>query len=141
MSWFTQLEKLSDIPACSYEGYLWQSDKDAPERIGNIPAAFEKDGIPSNPFILESHLFCREQEISVSVRHSQGRYLIHLFELKKIPTECVLTVENYLAHQALGGSLSFKEVWVPEKDDNCAGMDVLTKSGSVFTGFTKEQQQ
>lgn len=136
MAWHKQLKSLKEIPDKDFNGYLWLSDESIPKNIKNVSIqAYEEDGNPTHPFIREAYLFNEEEQISVSVQHIPGRYLIHLFDLKELPANCEITEQKILAHKQLGKKLIFKEIWIPEEDVLCMKWPVLTKKVSVFCGI------
>ena len=128
-----QLNKISEISNLDYVGYYWLSDSDKPERIQSVQELekYEKDGEPTNPFILEAALYSEDSNASVSVRHSDGRYLINEFEISKFQT----ANHSYLANASLSKNINLTELWLEETDENCEDMKVLTKKAVVFTGF------
>lgn len=138
MSWYKKLNILSDIPDYEYEGYLWMANEENPQPISNrsklLP--YQNGEKPSVPFILEANLYCKDEDVSISVRHVAGDYLIYQFMLKKLGDNKDNMVEkNYIAYKNPGKILCFKEIWMPEKDIFCENMEVLTKQVVVFTGF------
>jgi CRISPR type III-associated protein (TIGR04423 family) len=137
MNWCKKIQNLNDIPKSKYIGYLWQSDKEAPIFIQEIDSKkYETDGVPNNPFIQEAYLFDKEKNISVSIKHSTGKYLIFQYKLDEIEA-AEFETNIFLAHNKLPGNLLFNEIWIPEKDENCAGLEVLCKKAVVFVGFDK----
>lgn len=140
MSWCEKIKTLKDIPVKEYDGYYWDSDSQAPVRVraGSLPDQFLTGGTnPTNHFILEAHFYCKEDNTSVSIRHVPGSYLIHKYNLSMLDPSA-LTKREMLAHKALDGKLIFKEVWLPVADEQCAGLEVLTRQALVFCGFDQE---
>ena len=140
MSWYQKLNAIADIPDYEYTGYSWISNNKEPQFILNksdlLP--YQNKEKPSVPFILEAYLYCKNEDISISVRHVSGCYLIYQFMLKKLGENKDNVVEkNYIAHKNLGEMLCFKEIWLPEEDKFCEGMEILKKQIVVFTGFAK----
>lgn len=138
MAWHSKLNSLSQIPALTYEGYYWASDSDVPVKATSVPTGYEINGQPANPFILEAHFYCDTENISISVRHVSGRYLISQYNLSEL-AEDNLVEKSYLAHRSLGGSLRFKDIWLAEPDPLCENMAVLTKKATVFKGFENKE--
>jgi len=142
MRWHKKLNVLSEIPDANYQGYLWVSDETTPDTITKLIASqYEQNGKPANPFIREAFLYDPNKQISISVRHVPGRYLIDLFDLKKLPGEFELTEQKYLANRKIGSRLIFKEIWAPEPDENCEGLPVLRKKATVFCGIEKLKEE
>jgi len=141
VSWFKTLQKLTEIPEGTYEGYLWLSDEEAPRLVNTLePERYERNGLPANPFIREGFLFDEKAGVSVAIRHVPGKYHIHSVFLEQLPQEREEHALTFLAHKALPGPLKFREIWLPEPDDLCDGLNVLRKKAVIFTGFDKEVQ-
>ena len=129
---------LTDIPKESrYTGYLWQSDQSSPMVFrGEALPAF---GSGTNPFIIEGQLYNKDNDLSYSIKFVDGKYLVKEFDLKE--PETFKPIEKcYLANRLDGvAMLCFKEYWQPEKDECCAGMDVLKPAALVFVGFNYKE--
>ena len=130
------MESINSIPKNIYEGYIWYSNSKEPIVIKGEEFSFnEKEN--SNPFVIEALLFDRKNQISITVKHT-GRYIIQMVDLKNLPNGSILSgSKKYFPHR-LGNSVSkvcFKQLWIPEKDDNCEGMNVLVIKAFIFTGF------
>jgi len=140
MSWHKGLNSLSEIPQGHYEGYFWTSDEDKPHVCSEISAEqYEINGKPAHPFIREAMLFDKETGYSISVRHLPGEYMIHQYSTFEFPAEAKAEEVYYLAQGRLGKSkLKFIELWLPEPNENCENMNVLTKKALVFAGFEEK---
>jgi len=127
------INKLSDIPQKKYQGYVWYSDEKAPKVLHNEEYRFNEEDI--NPYVVEALLYCREDNTSVMMQHS-GKYTGYQFDLNNLPEGAQLEEKEYLPHR-LGdvSKVCFKQLWIPEPDDNCEGMEVLTLKAIIFTGF------
>lgn len=138
MEWIKIYKELAEIPQRKYQGYIWKSDQEYPEVLQE-PKLFEFKDNDLNPFIQEALLYCREENASVMVRHT-GAYQITEFDLNKIPNEAELKEKKYYPHRLNIGSkkVCISQLWFPEKDENCDGMEVLTIKAHVFTGFSNE---
>lgn len=135
-----QLSTISNIADHKYVGYYWLSNESKPRLFTSVNdlKPFEIDGKPTNPFILEAALYSPDDNISVSIRHNDSKYLINEVNLTDYSNEQIVEL-SYLAHKALEcEKVNYTELWIPETDDNCEGMEVLTKKATVFTGFDKE---
>ncbi len=142
MSWHKSLKSLNEIPDGNYQGYIWISDKETPQKITIIDVKkYEnnQNNIPENPFIREGFLYDEENEISISITHIPDKYMINMFQLKQIPQNCEIKDRTFLAHKNLHGKLCFRDIWLPEKDEICENFEVLQKMAVVFTGFEKEE--
>lgn len=129
-----KLNSLTEIPHYKYEGYLWLSDKTEPKVLKD--EEFNSNEIKQNPFIIEGLLWAKKERVSIHIRHT-GRYLIHKYEVNT--PDSSKDVKQYLAHKIEGiEKLKFKQLWEPEKDPLCEGMEVLKMKALVFTGFVYE---
>lgn len=133
----TPYTMLTDIPGRKYEGYIWESDKEYPQVLQNEEFQFGERS-DSNPFIVEALLYCKQEEVSISVRHT-GRYHIREFNLKNLPEGHELVDKKYYQHRLNIGDkkVCFQQLWLPEPDPNCEGMEVLQLKAHIFTGFEK----
>lgn len=128
-----KLNSLTEIPDYDYEGYVWMSDEKEPKVLKNKKFTFNED--QQNPFIVEGLLWAKKEGVSIHIRHT-GRYLINLVELDKVPHIEESEEVQYLAHRVIGvKNLKFMQLWEPEKDPLCEGMEVLKMKALVFIGF------
>lgn len=142
------------IDKATYEGYMWESDKIAPEIYhGKEEIGFSlTDG--ENPFIVEGQLYDKENDLSISIRFVDGKYLITRFDGKRgifikgnsgeengIPPMKYETGEEelYIPNSAMrleSKVLKFIRLWKEEDaDDDSYGFKTLCPSGLVFKGF------
>jgi len=134
-----QYQQITEIPKMSFEGYIWMSDREQPEVLHN--KTFDFSTITLNPFIIEALLYNATDNISIHIQHT-GQYQIYEYNLKQFPHE-QLVPKEYLPHR-LGENVKkviFKQLWIPETDDNCEGMEVLTLKAVVFCGFIKKEKK
>lgn len=135
-----QLTNLFDIPNKKYQGYVWLSNAAKPVVLNSEYHDFSQIGI--NPFVIEALLWCEEDQISVVVRHT-GTYRIHEYDLKSLAPGAELVEKEFLPHR-LGSyikKVKFKQLWLPEQDQNCEGLYVLTMKALIFTGFKYKTQK
>ncbi|MDO9154290.1 MAG: TIGR04423 family type III CRISPR-associated protein [Paludibacter sp.] len=126
--------KLTDIPNYSYEGYIWMSDKNKPTVLNN--GSFDFSKISINPFIIEGLLYSKKENISIHIQHT-GEYQIFEYHLNDYTPDSFVEKE-YLPHRLENVSkVKFKQIWLPEQDENCVGMEVLILKSIVFCGFKK----
>lgn len=130
-------KSLTTIPERKYQGYIWCSGKDKPEVLEEYKS-FKFPEIQTNPFIVEALLYCKEKNVSVMVRHT-GNYQIREYDLNSLPEGYELEEKKYIPHRLDSGGkkVCLKQLWLPEKDPNCEGMEVLTLKAHIFTGFSK----
>lgn len=132
--YITEYGQLTDIPKRPYTGYIWKSDQRYPEVLDgtkDVTVTAEE-----NPFIVEALLFDEGANISVMVKHT-GSYLIKEFDLKALPKKAKKVPKEYFSHRLDGvKKMKFKQIWLPEEDENCKGMEVLKLNATVFTGFS-----
>ena len=134
MSPIIKHQSLSDIPNLPYEGYVWMSDEKDPKVLNK--ESFDFNTIGTNPFVIEALLYNKAQNISIHIQHT-GEYQIFEYHLNDFSKEN-LVEKDYLPHRLDGvKNVSFKQIWLPEPDENCAGMDVLNLKAIVFCGFKK----
>ena len=127
------MNKLSEIKNRKYSGYIWMSDAKEPKVLNNKEFDFSTIGV--NPFIIEALLYCEEKKTSLTIRHT-GKYHIIEIVLNDLPEGAELEDVEYLPHRLKGvDKVCFKQLWVPEKDDNCEAWPVLKMKALVFTGF------
>lgn len=125
---------ITNIPKIKYEGYVWLSNEKYPVVLDKQEYDFTQ--VKDNPFVIEALLWNAEEEISIMVRHT-GKYHIQEFKLKELPIGHELVEKVYLPHR-LGDKVKhvyFQQLWIPEPDAFCAGMEVMTMKALIFTGF------
>ena len=136
MEWSKQI-KITEIPKIKYVGYFWISDKNKPQTIENIEEFnkyCDKNGMPTNPFILESNLYNKEEKISINIKHISGKYIVTQYNLKDLKKEN-FNDKTYLLNSHIGKKIQFKEVWIEEKEETCEQMEVMKKQAIVFVGL------
>jgi len=127
--------KINDIKSRKYEGYVWFSDHEKPKVLHNESYDFSKHNNTENPFIIEALLYANDENISVSVKHT-GKYQIHEIDLNDLPEGADFQEIKYLPHRLNGvKKVKFKQLWLPEEDENCNNWEVLKMKALVFTGF------
>lgn len=130
-------ESLKNIPNLTYEGYVWMSDKEYPIVLNGETYDFSE--INTNPFIIEALLYNKEEKKSIHVQHS-GEYQIFEYDLSKLE-KSNLVEKEYLPHRLKDvEKVLIKQIWLPEKDENCAGFDVLKLKAIVFCGFKNKEK-
>ncbi len=146
-NFITPYTELAQIPKRKYQGYIWYSDGE--QKIGeskqkpDVLKEFKEFSFAeteSNPFVIEALLYSKEEDISVMVRHT-GKYHITEYNLKELPKNAILETEKeYFPHRLdINNKVCFKQLWIPEKDSNCADMEVLNLKAIIFTGFNHTQ--
>lgn len=125
---------INEIPNRNYEGYVWLSNEKKPFILPDESFDFSK--VEANPFVVEALLFDKSENKSIHVQHT-GEYQIFEYDLKRIE-ESSIENKEYLPHRLKDvKNVLFKQIWLPEKDDNCAGFEVLKLKAIVFCGFKK----
>ena len=132
------MNNLSAIKNRKYSGYIWMSDEKEPKILNDEEFVFSTIG--TNPFIIEALLYCKEENVSLTIRHT-GKYHIHEIQLNKYTNENLVDIA-YLPHRLKDEKkaidvkkVCFKQLWTPENDANCEGWPVLKMKALVFTGF------
>jgi CRISPR type III-associated protein (TIGR04423 family) len=137
---FNEFASLSDIPRLRYEGYYWLSDSSNAVLVNDETVdftAFEIEGIPQNPFIQEANLYCKDSEVSISVRHIDSGYMISSVNWME-GNEVEVEKRCFIGHNGVGNrKLTFLEAWVQKKDLHCEDFSVLIPAGIGFTGFSE----
>lgn len=134
MKGIRKIDKLTEIPAYKYEGYVWMSDAKEPKVLNN--ERFDFESIKTNPFVIEALLYSPDEEVSIHVQHT-GDYQMYAYSLKEF-SQLEISEKEYLSHRLKNVSkLKFKQLWLPEADANCEGMEVMTLKAIVFCGFLK----
>ena len=129
-----KIDMLTEIPAFKYEGYVWMSDAKEPKVLNH--ESFDFESIKTNPFVIEALLYSPDEEVSIHVQHT-GDYQIYAYSLKEF-SQSEIYEKEYLSHRLEDVSrLKFKQLWLPNTDTNCEGMEVLTLKAIVFCGFLK----
>ncbi len=133
------MNNLSEIKNRKYSGYIWMSDAKEPNVLNQEKFDFASIGI--NPFIIEALLYCEEEKVSLTIRHT-GKYHINEIDLNSLPEGAELENVEYLPHRLTDkekgidvDKVQFKQLWIPEKDENCENLPVLKMKALVFTGF------
>jgi CRISPR type III-associated protein (TIGR04423 family) len=127
--------KINELNNIKFEGYVWLSNSEKPIILPKENVDFSKYEEGKNPFIVEALLYSREQNKSVIIRHT-GKYHIYEYDLNNLPDGAVLEDVEYLPHRLDGvKKVCFKQLWLPEEDENCEKMKVLKMKALIFTGF------
>lgn len=125
---------ITDIPIVKYEGYVWLSDEKYPIVLDKQEYDFTK--VKESQFVIEALLWNAEEATSIMVRHT-GKYHVRKFKLNELPEKSELVDKVYLPHR-LGNKVKyvcFKQLWTPESDPLCEGMEVMTMKALIFIGF------
>lgn len=128
------MKAITNIPKRKYDGYVWLSNEKYPIVLDKQEYDFSQ--VKENPFVIEALLWNEEEKNSIMVRHT-GKYHIQEFKLDKLPVGHELVEKVYLPHR-LGDKVKhvcFQQLWIPEPDAFCAGMEVMTMKALIFTGF------
>ena len=145
--------KTNHIQPGNYVGYLWYSDKTAPDVLNGVQLTdvLRPD---ENPFVIEGQLWDETQQVSYSIRYVvsndgqqgiSGHYVIQQWNLKNdFPTSDFDHTElEALPNQAFSkeaGKLLFRRYWKAEKDELCEDMKVLNPHALVFVGFKNRKE-
>lgn len=128
------IKDFNNIDFSKYIGYYWNSDAEKP-----IQSNFKKISENTLPFVIEGYLYNEHEEISISVKNYNGKYIINQFDLNNIGENLRLSKEiEYPAYSSkLKGvkKLKFKELQEKMSDDN--GFFVWEKVANIFVGFVK----
>ena len=126
--------KQADIPALSYEGYLWYSDNKSPLIINGD---FKSNLLSELPFVIEGNLWAEKEKLSISIKHINGAYLISPFSLN--------TIDNLdsKSKKFLSSIVNFTQYkiyqhWESDENENCENMLVAKPLWFAFVGFIKD---
>lgn len=115
-----------------YQGYLWFSDSAEPKVYdGELIDSTLFDSV--NPFIIEGYLYNSDKNVSYSIKYVDGETIVKEYS-------CDALFKNnaeklFYANRMGDRLLKFLDVWTPEKDPLCEGMEVLQPKAKVFVGF------
>lgn len=124
----------------SFEGYYWLSNEDRPVNLKGHLDDFKKSLDPIVPFIVEANLFNEKEQISISLKHIEGKYIITRVDLKQPKENIQLSEED--SFKTIDGFNDIKVVnlWQAEEDELLEGMEVMTPLMTVFTGFKNSKK-
>lgn len=131
------MKNISEIKKRKYEGYVWMSDEKTPKVLYGKEEYDFASIATQNPFVIEALLWSEKDNISVHVRHT-GKYHIHEYELNELSKidGVELVEKSFLPHRLEKVErVKFKQLWLPEPDENCIKIPVLTMKALIFTGF------
>jgi CRISPR type III-associated protein (TIGR04423 family) len=130
---------ITDIPTIKYEGYVWLSNEKYPTVLDKQEYDFTK--VKENPFVIETLLWNDEEKTSIMIRHT-GKYHVQVFKLKELPAGHKLEEKVYLPHRLdKVQHVYFQQLWIPEPDAFCEGMEVMTMKALIFTGFNSSTEK
>lgn len=117
-----------------YEGYIWYSN----DRKPKVNPKITKEDFKILPFIIEGNLYCKDKNISISIKNYDGKYHVYQVELNNFSKD-QFTEQQYLSHGLNGVSkLKMLHYWKEsEPDELLAGMKTLLPSWQAFAGFIK----
>lgn len=139
----------------NFEGYLWDSDKQAPEVYcgEKLLSSYIFDN-EINPFIIEGQLFDALTGQSVSIKYVDGEYKIKKYFIDKKNGNLFYSVtkDDYVEKKDIiicevkdlyfkgssklkGHNLHFYELWEEKPDSLCCDMKVLEATKVIFAGF------
>jgi len=134
MNPYQQISNLSEIPSDKkYSGYYWMSDEREPKLVDG---EFNPPLNGNNPFIIEANLYAKD-EISVSIEHIDGKYLIGIVDWNLVDETTILESQTYLGRGLKEKSVCLAHAWIPVIDPECARMEVLQPAWRAFKGFVK----
>jgi CRISPR type III-associated protein (TIGR04423 family) len=127
-----RLDSLADIKGGNYVGYYWLSGEENPIMIRG---SFEPTLTDESLFVVEAMLWDETNKQSIIITNT-GRYQIFEYNLNQLPKNAVLECKAYMPHRLTNvKTVQFKQLWLPEKDENCCDMEVLKLKAQIFVGF------
>ena len=126
---------ITDIPLKEYEGYLWFSDQKRPSYITSSKP-FRKEDLTKHPFVVEGALYSKEDNLSISIRSIDGRYLIHQFDLSALQNNRYRQIEQeWFVSKDSQRKVKMAEIWELTSDKLCEDMETYRPAFKVFMGF------
>lgn len=127
-----ELEKIINE---KFEGYFWLSNEDEPANLDGHLKEFKDSLQQEIPFVIEANFYNKTDNISISLRHVEGRYLITQIDLNKKGEG--IKASDGLHFKAIKGFEEVKiiNLWQAEPDDMLEGMEVMQPILSIFAGF------
>ncbi len=122
--------EMADIPDHNYSGYVWYSDAEKPIII-ETKEPFHLDMLTELPFIIEGHLFCESEQISIQIKNIDGQYHFAEIDINGLLDQA----KNYVGHD-LNTDYKMVEAWEEYPDPLCTGMMTLRPAWRAFAGFT-----
>ena len=123
---------IEDIPAFNFEGYYWYSNAQKPVILENSP--IDRSVFKGFPFVIEANFYAHKEQISISVKHIDGRYHILQYDLSDI-SDIKKKARYYEGHDLDGRNFLLYEGWYPVADPLLEGMETLQPGGIAFIGF------
>ena len=144
------LSSLSDIPSdIEYSGYVWISNDPKPIVIIDNTYDFSKKF--DKAYIIEAYLYSKEKNLSISVKHLDGKDLISQIDLNGLDISKEnenISKHRYIADAAITNKykeitdenkkviyLDFIQYWDYEEDELCENLKVLKPTWVAFVGF------
>lgn len=129
------------IEKSNYEGYVWYSDQKNP---GIIQGEWEID-IPDsrNPFIIEGHLYDRQNNVSIRIQYVDGHYLLHKKHIEELDFNSINVDRIDFQPSKMPNkitALQFLRYWKEgPADPLCENMTALQPDELVFVGFKMKE--
>ena len=130
-NWTARVNSINDIEGTSWQGYYWMSDAERPISVdGNF-----KPDIKNN-FIVEALMHDKIKNESIYITHC-GTYQITHYKLDMVKDYIEPYDEKSYLPLRLENvkKINFVKVWLPQEDEHCEDMEVLTLKAIVFTGY------
>lgn len=127
-----------------YSGYVWMSDSNKPIVLHNEEYSLEIAD-DANPFVIEAQLYSSKDNVSVSVKYVDGKYIVKEYENVSPESKSdTITFKEYVANPRIGNdALLFLQYWEEKEDDNVnplrCDMKELRPGKLVFVGFKKKE--
>lgn len=138
---YTLTNNMDDYRNLEFTGYCWMSDEQFPRIVDGV---FALPAIGKNPFVAEANLYSKNQQISISIEHNDGRYLVGIVDWNEANKDNSFELEEqtYLSHRLteLPGGQNLKEIimvraWVAVEEPLCENMEELRPAWRAFKGF------
>lgn len=121
------------------QGYVWMSDRTAPEVYDHDRECELALDEAANPFVNEAFLYDTQTRVSTYIRYADGKYTVTSRSMSEISEKEADELE-FLSNRMGGRVFKFKQLWTAMDDERCAGMPVWTVSGMFFCGFKQKEK-
>jgi len=119
-----------------YEGFVQFSHRAIDLERDIFPKVEDIDSADAtNGFVYEAH-FCKENE-SIMIRQLNNEWVVSKTDISE--TKFEVFIETFHAVSDL--KINMAQIWKPEQDELCAGMDVMKLQKVVFAGFEKGESK
>ncbi len=91
-----------------------------------------------NPFVVEAQLYCKDENVSVSIKNVDGKYIVKRYNLTELDKEqdIACNPQDYLPNRMENvEKIQLVQYWRAEPDELCENIKSLQPAELVFKGF------